>query len=349
MYKVLCNKPTRVEVTVPERMRDRYNLCSIDGVYNRNRELKTNEQRLRLLKAFVSTCNSCYADFAPGDYSRVLTRSESLNERRTRTFFLDPTRPVFCRLCRRLLFQPKCRCDPSCRCSPRRPSGRASLVQIGGYDNDKCRCLPRCTCTASELTVLKSRQLYRNNRIALRLLWRILTLNGLVVSVYTFFVDRVGFAALGLGLALFYNMNDQAVSMYNVFVNSNGTHANATGPAVARSNEITSDTVEKWMINIGILVLLVLILKFLKLLEIVGNYAMYGFSSSQSQRLKRSRFNEITAQAEATDRHAFDYSYEYFSDDEFEGFNDPDIAYVNLSEPSYPSCLRRCRRRVFLV
>lgn len=297
------------DIRLPDRMVDLYHLWHTDGLKNRRADLSTNHQRLLRLNAYVLPCRNpdclCvyeYADHPTIDYA--LHDERMARESVPLTFFLHPNRIVRCRLCKSCLI---------------------------------CPVIESCDCEHVHSAVRFYKEPQRS-RTFLRLIWRLLTLNGLIVSVYNFFVDRVEYAALGLGITLIYNLDDNLTSYYG----GAGMGSGEDAPI------LTPEQIRRWLTSFAILILLVFALKFLKLLEFVNFQMFSGLPSSTIRRLKRRRFTDITTDVEAVDKHTQDYSYMYFSDDEDEGFNDPDIAFVNFTQPPDANVWRRFRKMIFL-
>ena len=78
-------------------------------------------------------------------------------------------------------------------------------------------------------------------------------------------------------------------------------------------------------------------------------YTSWPFCLSELQRLNRLRYDYIEQTIiEQHDRHYRSKTYLYGSDDEEEGKNDPDIAFVNLNRPESKDWYRRWHRRILL-
>jgi hypothetical protein len=301
---------------------DPYHLATIDGLLNREHALTTFDTRLSLLKAYGSRCTfkDCTCEFDARMYIH-LTNPELVAlqdvEKRPLTFFLHPENPVPCRLCGRCL---RCKAE-SCTCIRGRCLNcESTSCSCGNPIQD-----PRIT------NAYITPDQWRLVRILFRLIWRVLTLNGGVTYVYTFFTERLEFAVLGLGITLMYNL-DENLSLFSI-----------------RDSTQFWVKIGAWMQNFSILVLIVFILKMIKTVEWMNSTVYLLTYIPLIQRMKRQRFADIETQLAAKYKHSVSYTWEYFSDDEDEGKDDPDIAYINLTQPADANCWRRWRRRMFLV
>lgn len=159
-----------------------------------------------------------------------------------------------------------------------------------------------------------------------RILWRVVTLWGILIKAYNFVCGRIEIAVSLLAVSLILNM-DERISAWS--------------PAATGS---FADNIWIWFKSALVLFSIVVALKIIGMLEWIN----FTWNTKQIQRLKRQRFKNIENAVVASDRFAISYEWLYWSDEEDEGGNDPDIAYMNLSQPPEASFRHRCTRYICL-
>ena len=313
---------------------DRYSLVTDTGLTTRAHDFVTMQDTMKLYDGFAKRCThpDCHCLFDPSKYGHL--HADQLAARKKReskplTLFLYRDGYIPCRLCKRCLFCLK----PYITLHPLR------------MHVDKARVLdPYCVCGLSADTNrwkeyhrrVRLRR-YKVGRAKVRLIYYVCTIAGAIPWMYDFFMTPAKMAVGMLALALLLNFND-TVKLFSV----NAPNAFLEG-------------LSSWVQNCIILLIFAFIVAVLKFLEFVYStvriwvlhvikYRRWTNIEVFFQLYKRIRFTNIGKDKETVDRNYASFGWVYYSDDDDEGMNDPDIAHFNFSLAPDVHVRRRCRR-----
>ncbi len=138
----------------------------------------------------------------------------------------------------------------------------------------------------------------KGRRWAFRVLWRLITVNGNVVSMYAFLTSGMQAMMTTMGVTAMV-MTMEHLKRVNI------------------SHDETPNQYREWAYYIGIMLFVGFIIKMLKELEWVWFVLMH----ESSQRMRRVRFEHIGREIHGVDPRADDHDWEYNSEDD-----DPDAA-----------------------
>ncbi len=173
-------------------------------------------------------------------------------------------------------------------------------------------------------------------RIGRRVLWYWMTWFGTLVKVYKLLMRNIFYTVLfAYTASLFQNELDNVKT--TVLTTSADTSWSVWFADILSG--VGKDIV-RWVWTLVVVVALACVLMLVKLFESFYVTISHDFK----QRINRLRFDRVEINAAQEEEHARSYANEYYSDDEREGYNDPDVAYMNLSMQDPRSCLRRSRR-----
>ena len=173
-------------------------------------------------------------------------------------------------------------------------------------------------------------------RTILRVVWHWVTIFGTLVKVYKLLMRNIFYTVLFAYTASLFQTELDVVKT-TVLTSSHDASWSAWFSEILAG---VGKNIAQWAWTLVVVVALACVLMMIKLLESFYVVTFHEFVP----RIKRLRFDRIELNATQEEEHAKSYANEYFSDDEREGYNDPDIAYMNLSMQDTRGCLRRSRR-----
>jgi hypothetical protein len=322
---------------------DPYSLVTEDGLSARARDFTSQRRMLQLTRAHVLRCRNptCFCVFDESKYYYLSSFQLNIRkeiESKPMTYFLHNNRYVPCRLCKQCLKCEKPYIDCSCDYTEKHKEAKRlwdEAKQHGLPIPEEARKWEACIADKSRVTTRKT------CRNFIRLLYWICTFFGILQYVYDFFMTKIGFAVGGLAFTLFTNLNDKLQLFFDSTTDS------------------FQNGVKMWAESFGILILIVFFVAVIKWLEYFYNIFCLNVVHASKvrrvhqletnmQRLRRIRFTEIEKEKAVVDSYKESYDWLYYSDDNFEGKSDPDIARANLSQPADAKCCRRFTRKYLL-
>ncbi len=286
----------------------KYDLDSIDALDMRLRDLTLNEHRILKLDLKKVQCMGLR-------YCARTKKQKKCGEKTYVRGFIDYTHTATitqCRACTRCL---------QCKQYPGRNQGRIVRDEA---EIEAAKHSERCFCTYMDGPTKRFKRVSSPTlgRVAARVVWYYLTIRGLLVTVYTLMMR---------------NMFQTVLFAYVISLLQRELDVVTTASAIGAD---LWENITTWLYTLTVVVLLACFLLLIKKAE-----ALYTIESRTTRRrLNRLRFEQLEARDYVLEEHASSFANLYYSDDEREGYSDPDVAYMNFSMPDRRVLYRRYRR-----
>jgi hypothetical protein len=207
-----------------------------------------------------------------------------------------------------------------------------TYVRDGGKKRVLCRICQQCTqcsempeeCKCSDKPVQK-----RTPKLFCRKIWRVCTCDGILIRQYYNTKYLLGAVIMSAFISLFLSIESVGVSR----VSGNVTPVTTTSPP----RDLGLFALDVFL-NFLFILSIAMVLQLLLVIE----RCCFRCNRNELHRLNRLRFEYIESQVRLDDPHADSYSFDYMSDSNEEGMNDPDIAFINFTEPIQPNTYCSC-------